>query len=352
MTNDLIALLQNVNLPTNLDLTAFARQIPDPAEFTLKGIFPERTINGIRYRLPASGARTISVAKFRAYDAQTPIGQRSASRTYKEGMLPPLGQKTNVGELETILLAMARGADAADLVDAMYDEDMNNVLAIRARMELARGDLLNDNKFSLALSENGLLLDADFGIASGHAPTASTLWSDAADSTPLTDELAWHQKIIDDSGQVPTGRLASQTVINLLQHSVEYLQNFYRGMNLSTVPGVLTPAQVQSVRDQWGLPPIQPYDTMVDVDGTTTRVFPDTKFVLYVPGLGETQFGTTAESIVLSTQGNPRLDRTDAPGIVVTRAVNDDPVAVWVRANAIGMPLLFDNTRILTATVR
>ncbi|WP_392892358.1 hypothetical protein [Streptomyces sp. LN699] len=50
----------------------------------------------------------------RADRRRHPRGERIVT----EGMLPPLGQKYLVGELEQILLDTSRGADASELVEA------------------------------------------------------------------------------------------------------------------------------------------------------------------------------------------------------------------------------------------
>jgi hypothetical protein len=365
--NNLLDQLLN-NVPSNVDLTRFVRLIPNPAEWALKDILPEVEILGVKYKT-STFSRTISAAKFRAYDAQTPYARRAATLTVNEGLLPPLGAKTNVGEFETILLAIQRGADSSELVDAIYDLGQSHALAIRARLELARGDLLTDFKFSLA-AENGLTLDADFVAPTGHLPTAATLWTTTATSTPLSDELAWVQRFRDDArGVLPNRRLTSHRVVALLQANNEYRQQAYPGRDLTTVPTTLTPGEVQIVRDRWALPPIQEYDVQIDVDGVLTRPIPDNKFLMWADGggnasspsdgaattssgsLGQTQFGTTAEGLALAGAGNPRIDKRDAPGIVGTRWVADDPVTVWVRANAVAMPLLGDTYRLLTATV-
>ena len=76
--------------------------------------------------------------------------------------------------------------NSVDILGAMaiIDDIENHVRAIRARLELAAGDLLTDGKFSL-VDENGLTLEADFQVPTAFLPTAATLWTDTANSTPL-----------------------------------------------------------------------------------------------------------------------------------------------------------------------
>jgi hypothetical protein len=352
MPNDIRKLLEQAGLPSTYDLTRFARLLPDPAEWTLPSILPVNEIQSVRWRT-SQFARTISAAKFRAYDAVTPLGRRVASRVETEGMLPPLGQKTRIGEFETILLQMQRGADAEELVSAIYDEGQSNAMSIRARWELARGDLLTDFRFTL--NENGLVgLEADFGAPTGHTPTTATLWT-VATSTPIDDELAWIALFRTDSGGItPEVRITSQAVANTLATNNQYRQAAYPGQALANVPTRLTPGQVNAVREQWDLPPLTIYDVTIDVDGVSTRPIPANRFILTTRqsgGLGETLVGITAEGVALAGSGNPRLTSRETPGIVVTRSVEDDPPGVWVRANAAGMPVLGYPSRLITAQV-
>ncbi|MFF3401281.1 hypothetical protein ACFYW6_22530 [Streptomyces sp. NPDC002659] len=55
---------------------------------------------------------------------------------------------------------------------------------------------------------------------------------------------------------------------------------------------------------------------------------------------GQTQLGVTAEALVLSRGTNPEIIREDAPGIIITRGVQDDPVQIYTKGGAVGMPVL------------
>jgi hypothetical protein len=349
--NELAQLLNLAALDT-ATLTRFARMVPDPATWTLKTYLPDKEIQGIKYKSQTTTG-TVEAAKFRAWDTETPLGQRAISRDYVQGEMPPLGQKTNVGELETILQAMARGADNADLIDQIYDDVTNNVLAIRARMEVARGDLLTDGIFTLD-AENGLTLSADFQLASSHKPdlsgSATRRWVTGSAATPLSDELEWIQQIATDGGTPPSVAVTARRIWAWLMTNDEYRNAFFQ-RDATDAPTSLTPQQFNSVRDTWGLPPIDVNDELVKVDGSMVRPIPDSQFILTGPDVGDTQWGTTAESLVLTTGSNPAITRRDAPGVIVTRKVEDDPVAVWIRATAVGMPVINNGVSYVTAKV-
>ncbi|WP_043673291.1 major capsid protein [Streptomyces xylophagus] len=143
------------------------------------------------YELTRTGMpeRRLNSVKFRAYDAQTAIVRRQAEKIITEGMLPPLGQKLLIGELEQILLDTSRGADSTEFVELLYDYVERRVESIHNRMEQAAGDLLTD-RISTLNGENGLHLEADFGVPAANMPTAAKPWSDPASDT-LADELRW-----------------------------------------------------------------------------------------------------------------------------------------------------------------
>ncbi|MDI3406272.1 hypothetical protein [Streptomyces cavernicola] len=48
----------------------------------------------------------------------------------------------------------------------------------------------------------------------------------------------------------------------------------------------------------------------------------------------------TAEALVLSRGTNPEIIREDVPGLIITRGVQDDPVQIWTKGPAVGMPVM------------
>ncbi|MFI8836330.1 hypothetical protein ACIGPN_35920 [Streptomyces afghaniensis] len=65
----------------------------------------------------------------------------------------------------------------------------------------------------------------------------------------------------------------------------------------------------------------------------------------------ETQYGVTAESLVLSSGSNPAILREDARGIVITSGHQDYPVQVWTNGTAVAMPVLYVPDIHITAKV-
>ena len=353
MPNDMLeVLLRGIN-PT--EINAFVRAIQSPADYELtQSVIPERTVNSVKWQT-RSTRRRVAAASYRAWDAQTKVATREITSVVTEGKLLPLGQKYIVGELETILQNVQRGMDGEDLVTSIYDDVAAHVLSVQNRMELAAGDLLVDGKFTL-VGENGLTLEADHKVPSANMPTAATAWTDPT-ADMLADEMAWIEVLRASGAPLPARALTSYKTMALAMGNDSYRAAYYGSVNsASTIPtSVLAPDQVNVVRGRYGLPPITVYDVQVPLDdGTSKRPLPENMFFLLPPNtrqMAETQYGLTAEGIVLSSGGNPSIEREEAPGIIVTSGYQDDPVQVWTKCNAAAMPIMYTPDIHISATV-
>ncbi|WP_406468889.1 major capsid protein [Streptomyces sp. NBC_01594] len=324
------------------DLTTFAREIPIPADFLLtQKIFPKVEVHDVMWRIKNQG-RYVNAAKYRSYDASVVLADRQAWTTSTQGMLPALGQKLLVGEMEILLQEASRGADQDRLIELLYDDVERHVEAVNSRLELAAGDVLTDGKFSLA-AENALTTDVDFLVPAANMPTAPVLWSDPT-SDPIKDELGWLDYLDSISAPFPELVVTSRRAFSYLGRNNAYRAAYYGSVNPSTTPtATLTPQQVNVVRGNYSLPPIELYKGQVRVDGATVRPLPDDRWVMVPPDRnkwGQTMYGTTAESLVLSRGSNPEIIREDAPGLIITKGSQDDPPQVWTKGAAVAMPVL------------
>ncbi|MFE0207001.1 major capsid protein [Streptomyces sp. NPDC058985] len=340
-------LLRDTN---DTDLTVFARQMDTPANYRLtREILPERQIQGVRFRTTSS-KRRVNAAKFRAYDAPTALAQRQAEKVVNEGMLPALGQTLPVSEMDQILLDVGHGSDTQAYLDLLYSDVERHVESIRTAQELAVGELLATGSVTLP----GIGVPVDWNVPAENMPTAGTLW-DQPSATPLSDERAWIDYLIDSGAPAPRMVLTSRRARSMLASNAEYQMAYY-GQNSANNPGTtLSPPEVDAVRARFGLPPIVIYDVQVWNDNAYQRVIPDNKWIL-VPDVpasewAETQYGVTREAAKFTSGTNPALTREEAPGIVVVTKVEDDPVQIYTRGAAIGMPVLYVPDIHISATV-
>ncbi|MYW43059.1 major capsid protein [Streptomyces sp. SID161] len=352
MPNDMLeVLLRDIN-PT--EINAFVRAIQTPADYELtRSVIPERTLDSVKWKI-RSTSRRVAAASYRAWDAQAKVATREITQLEREGRLLPLSQKYIVGELETILEAVSHGRNGQQLIDAVYDDLAAHVLSIKNRLELAAGDLLIDGKFTLS-NENGLSVEANHNVPSANMPTAGTAWTDPS-ADILGDEMRWIEVLRSSGAPMPARALTSYKTQALMQGNDSYRAAYYGSVSSGTTPtAVLAPNEVNVVRARYGLPPITVYDVTIPLDdGRDVRVLPENMFFLLPPNpstWAETQYGLTAEGLVLSQGSNPAIERSEAPGIVVTRGYQDDPVQVWTKANAAAMPVMYVPDIHIAATV-
>jgi len=334
-------------------LTGFVREVPTPANLVLNQFLPDRLIGNVEAAIDQV-TRTNRAAQFRSWDTETPIGQRDSFQRSKI-KLPPIGQKLPIAEQEHLMLERVRtgGDNRNGYIEAIYDDAATLAGNVRRRMELARGDVLVDGKFTLT-AENGLTLEADFGVPSGHKVTAATAWSDHADATPLQDIKGWVDTYVDANGERPGKVITSNTVINNLLLSAEIRDLFNRGVTLTGGPNLLTQTMLNQVLEAYGIPPLFEYNTKINWNGSNQRVIPDDRFIMLpanAADLGYTAWGITAESLVLATGQNPGIAFTELPGLVGVVMKQGDPVQTWTSVSAVGMPLLTDPKRLFVADV-
>lgn len=335
-----------LELTTPAERTFIAREVPEPIENSLALLLPNREIDGRRTEI-VTGTRKRFKAQYRAYNAEAPIGQRDGGIVTSELTLPALSEKLPLDEDLIHRLYEASSDALVDRVRSQVFADIENlVVSIRNRVEEARGQFLSTGK--ITINENGFVDEADFGLASDHKVAPSVLWS-VPTATPLSDEVAWVQKVQDDAQVEVTHVTMSRRVYNALLKNEEYRYAFF-GAN-GGAP-MLNPQQLKSVRDTFDLPPINIYDGKVpDNAGGVQRVIADDLVILTTANVGETQWGVTAEALELVSSNSVDFSAKDAPGITVVQWKLPDAVNVWTKASSVVMPVAGDINGLLVADV-
>lgn len=324
------------------ELTAFARELPAPANFVFDGVLPDVQVDDIEVIIDRV-TRTNRAAKFRAYDAETPIGRRDSVSRDRVG-LPPLGQKTVIGEYERLVLERLRGVQGGRIADAIYDDVALNTRAVISRMQLAKGDLIQDGKVTLA-GENGLTIEYDAGVPATHFVAAATSWATATWAQIVADLRTWADVYTPDAGEPPARSLTSRRVVSQV----------VRAAGVAGIAGtglLVSRGQINAALTGDGLPPFEEVDVRIDVDGVSTRPMADDR-VAFLPAnprdLGYTPWGITAESLELAEAS--RLNVANAPGLTAVVLKEGDPVRIWTKVSAVGLPILTDPSKLLVADV-
>lgn len=331
-------------------LTAFTREVPQPGNQILNRFLPDREIADIEATIETL-TQNNRAAKFRTYDAETPIGQRDELARSRV-LLPPIGQKTVIGEYERLMLERIRsgGSSTDAMVNAIYNDAAVNTRAVRVRMELARGDVLTDGKFSLT-GENGLTLETDWGVPADNFVDSAVSWEDTENATILADLRSWVQQYVAVNGERPATFLTSEQVLSWMLLSAEMRE---LAGSILGVPSIVSETQLQAVLTAHRMPTVVTYDSRFDVDGTSTRPIPDNLGVMLPAdpsSLGYTAWGITAEALELAGGSNPSLEFSNAPGLVGVVLKDGDPVRTWTKVTGVGMPVLTDPRRLMVADV-
>jgi hypothetical protein len=320
---------------TPAELTGFARaSLADREEnrFSLARWLPNQTINDLEFRFSRGPSELTQAASFRAYDAETPIGNRpGVSRV--TGELPAIGEKLRLTEYEQLRMRNLPG----EITNLVFRDAAALARKISARMELARGDALVNG--SVTIAENGVQAEVDFARSPSHEVTAAVAWTDMANSTPLDDMLAWAETYLASNGEMPGAILTSRRIVSLLMRN-DQLRGQVSGAN--TGVSLLNIDQINAAFAGFGLPPFTIYDAqLVDPAGTTRRVIPDDRVIFLPAAGGDTDLGATLMGLTLEAQEpGYGLAAGEQPGIVVGNWRKLDPIGLWTHAAAIGLPIL------------
>lgn len=329
-------------------LTTFIRNVPVRQGYVLDQVFPNRTINDLEVRFDDVTV-TAQTAKYRAFDAPPAPVKRDTFKT-STVKLPPVSTMLGKGERERLNLEIARNRSSsfAAIERAIYDDAEISTKAVQARVELARGDLLQDGK--VTITENGLAIEADFGVPGGNIVTAATLWTNPA-ADMLGDLRTWSQAYLNTNGFKPGGFVCSEVVLyNMLANTA--LKNLYS----STVgaPSILSIDQLTTVMRSYGLPPIAfTYDAQVSVDGSTTSILPTNKAFFLPPAgveLGYTAWGLTATGLELANAGVMAFEEAAGMVGVVDKDVRP-PYREETYVDATALPVLTNPRALFIATV-
>jgi len=329
------------------DLTVFARTLAAAEIDPLVGVLPNRTITGFRTK-SVKVSRTTTAAKFRSFDAETPIGKRPVAAIVKSLELAPLGQKLPLFESEILgkyLASVANGGSAdqaavAELVAAAYDDTENNVSAVLNRALQLRGEFLFSGALSIA--ENGFIQEADFGLPADHDLAVGDLaaaWDNGGDA--LTDELNWIAKVQEDASEQVVAAVMSSKVARSLLTNTAYVAA------AGNLVERVSPAERDRIRAEYNLPPIVICDAKVG----GTRVTPEDKIALATATVGEFQWGDTAEGLQLLGAKSVETASVRQPKIVASAWLDNDPVTLWTKANATGLVVAGDINGLFVAEV-
>lgn len=314
-----------------VELTGYARAVVEEDQSTqaLSAWMPNTLLDDIEWQVSGADNPVLSVAPFRTYDTEAPIAARQWAHDEMRGRMAPISQKRRVQEYDQLRL---RQLDQR-IREAAFDDARKLALEVSARINLARGEIMNTG--SLVINENGVDQTIDFGRNANREVTVGTLWSDTATSDPLGDLLTAQADYRTLNGFDPGYFVMSTAVYNEMIQS-----DTLRSQVISANEAALTRAtndQIDNARNAYGLAAIVINDEGYNQASGFTRVL-DESIVMLMPEtnvrIGATFYGTTLEADSIGLVGS------EAPGIVAVAEETSDPIQLWTKAAAISMPVL------------
>lgn len=336
-----MTIIYDLVLPTVLN--EFVRELPVPAAIELNTYLPDVLLDDIEAMFDEV-QHTNRAAMFRSWDSESPIGKRD-TMTRKRVALPPISQKTMVGEWERMQLQRLNGQNNLALTRQIYADAKVNADAVRVRAELARGDVLTDG--IVTISENGLTLQADFGLPGTHNVTSAGVWSNPAYDIP-SELMPWLDLFADDGG-APGTIVVSRQGARYMLNNTAFRQ--LASMN-GVVPSTISLPQLNGVLDGYGYPPVVTYNSQFDVAGSAVRPIPNNRLLILPQNprdLGLTAWGITAEALELVEA--QQIGVEDAKGLVAVVMKSEDPVATWTKVGGVCLPIIENPRRLFSAGI-
>lgn len=332
------------------ELNAFVRTL-DPAAygFTLAQFLPNQERQDIEVIFNRSDQIRVEAGQFRSFDVPSAIIGRPGFERVKVP-LPPISMKMPLGEEARLQLDRIRGFSSG-LADQVFDDAGTLTESVQARIELARGEALTKGTVSFTV-DAGFHANIKLNFGTTTTVTApGVLWTTPATATPIADLLVMCQDYANANGGVrPAYALTSQKVITAVLRCTE-VKNYAAFQGI--VPSIVSLQNLGQILDVHSLPPLIPYDTTVNVNGSNTRVTGLNELTL-LPAVspqnfGQTAFGITADALELVNANFETL--ATAPGLVGTVTKTQDPVAHWTKVAGLVAPYIKDPKKIANVTV-
>lgn len=315
------------------------------AQFSLDSYLPNRETMDLDYRIRKGALNDVDIAEYRAWDTPARMTGRPGT-FFIEGSLGPVSRQIPLGEEEGLRARALLAKTNDPIIQAIYADATQMIRSVQGRIEVARGDLIDDGIVTIA--ENGLTLTANFGRDASMRKTAATVWTNTA-ATILTELLGWVENYQDRNGTEPDHILMPKTRVGSLALNAE--MRAYAAAN-GTTPNRINRATIDNVFAAEGLPPIRTYDTVVRINGTSTRVLPVDKVYLMPSAsepLGNTFYGPTAEALLLREKG--LIEAEGIPGVVAVVTRTEHPVQTYTVGTAVALPAMPNPDLILDADV-
>lgn len=358
MANDI---LKTVDIVPREELTGFVREL-EFATWTgpssLERFLPVTTRLMVEWTFDKADRSRARMGRYRPFNVESGLQDRPGFSRIS-GSIPPISEKMLLTEEDRLRLEVLRfgGNDSVlkqEIQQRIFDDAEYLTEAIVQRYEYARAVALRTGTVTFTADETGMKTTIDYNDGSDavQTATAATLWSVAASATPLTNMWTWMDSYRTANRQaMPVVGLTSRRVLNAAMMTTE-VKDFFTANG--TTPAMITEANFQTLLQTYGIPPLQTYDTVVNLAGTDTRCLPDNE-ILWLPApdtrsFGEFTVGVTADALDMALEGGIDL-QANGPGLTGRAWKDTDPPQTWTRVGGLAIPVIKNPKLIMRTTV-
>ena len=341
-------------------LTKFVREttndVHQTANYMGPAILQMETINGLEWKIIKRKRGIPVMANIHAMNAESGIGQRQGEVTFREGEIPSLKRKIDLGPKTLFRLKTTKYVtlEWQQLIDEIYDDLGTLRDSVLARVEWLRWQALAKGAFSY--SEEDVRLSVDFLMPALNKASMVTdtdrgfggiAWDEVGPDTPcdwVQDLLVYVKWYKLTYGQAPTRAVCSTTVLDWMKRNVAVGEKYLWGSDFAE--RIMAADEFAALLARYELPSFVTYDVQVqseDVDAGTLvaeRLLPEYRVVLLPPAgvrVGGTLFAPTVEALMNSEQliGQP------APGLYAESWIEGhDTKSLWTKVAANAFPLM------------
>lgn len=221
------------------------------------------------------------------------------------------------------------------ILNRIFDDAAELVSAAAVRREIMRMQLLTTGQISI--NGNDQAYSIDYGLPANHKPTVTTSWSDADNSTPLTDIDNLLDQVASDTGERPRRAILNTATLNNLRKN-NAIKSVLLASGLPPESRASRISVIDYIYDELGIE-LLVYDK-VYADGTGTKKFiPDNIFtVIPETYLGNTYFGTTPEESDLIGHSSVADVAVVDTGVAIATSRKFDPVNVETKVSMLTLP--------------
>lgn len=312
-----------------------------------KGLFPNKKKTGLDLKwIKTSKGLPVSLAPS-AFDTRSTIRSREGFKMtetemafFKESMLI----KEN-DEQEIMRIQDSTDPFAQEVLDRIYDDaetllEGAEVVPERMRMQLLSSE---SGHPSISISADGATYEYNYDPDGSYEANnftellGTSMWSDTANSDPITDVMNAQDAVEARTGSRPSILLVSKQTMNWLKQNVKVRQ--YTLAQNVTANIIMTDARVrETFSTELGISIIVYSKQYKDENGVVKKFYPDGMATLIPDGaLGNTWYGMTPEERTLIGRPDADVAIVDG-GVAVSVTVTEDPVQTKTTVSEIVLP--------------